>query len=144
MNYLRKFKTFLSFSKEEKCLLIRAFSTAIIVEINLRFRPFDKIKIWLKNTPENKSNQTVINKDELHQVIFIIQIISKYLPFIKCYNKALTARILLNRKGYKSTLFIGFKRDETQQLKGHASLECNDVIITGGNIHQEYIVTSTF
>jgi len=137
MNYLRKIKTFLSFSKEEKYLLIRAFYIAIIVEINLHFRPFDQIKFWLKNTPKNKLNQTARVKKELYQVISIIQIISKYLPFMKCYNKALTARILLNRKGYHSTLFIGFRRDDKQQLKGHASLESNGIIITGGFFEED-------
>ncbi len=144
MSYLSKIKTFISFTKEEKYLLIKAFCIVIIVEINLHFRPFDQIKSWLKNSQKNKLNQRVIKKTELYQIIYIIKIISKYLPFIKCYNKALTARILLNQKGYHSTLFIGFRRDDKQQLKGHASLESNGLIITGGNIHKEHIVTSVF
>ncbi|MGB0522455.1 MAG: lasso peptide biosynthesis B2 protein [Flammeovirgaceae bacterium] len=141
----RKIRSFSALPFSQKLLLTEVLLRFAIVEVALRFLPFKVVLKWLaaKGIQAKVDNPLDAAEAELKRVRVAIRMLGHYLPFIKCYNKALTARLILRRKGYESTLFIGFKKDD-KGLKGHAWLKANDLFITGGYNHAEYQVTATF
>jgi hypothetical protein len=58
--------------------------------------------------------------------------VHRYVPWnTECFTQALTAKYLLKRRGVHSLLTIGFKKEGTEQIQGHAWLSVNEWIITG-------------
>lgn len=143
LKLLRKIRSFFRLPNTEKWLILELLATLFIVEITLRFLPFKIVMKWLGNTQYLGKHQLNELTPELRQIRYSLRRLGHYLPFIKCYNKALTARILLRRRGYASTLYIGFKK-ENGKLKGHAWLTSSTQMVIGGRLHKDYQVTSEF
>ena len=58
--------------------------------------------------------------------------VHRYVPWnTECYTQALTAKCLLQQRGVPSLLTIGFKKDESGEVQGHAWLTINEWIVTG-------------
>ena len=140
----RKIDTFQSLPTKTKYILPLIIFTSFWVEISLRFLSFQVVMKWLENNYTKTKIDSKYAIQDLNQIKTGIRILEKYFPFIKCYNRALTARILLRKKGYSSTLYLGFKRDEKNKLKGHAWLKCGTIMITGGRNHRQYTITAVF
>ncbi len=74
-----------------------------------------------------------------------IQTIAKYTPWRNvCYHQALQAKLLLNRRGIPTKVYIGFKKNDRGAIEGHAWTKYQDKIITGFCNTDEYIVLSEF
>ena len=58
----------------------------------------------------------------------------------RCYIRALTAKIMLERQGIPGTLYIGFRTNEDGRFEGHAWLRANDTWITGAERREEFAV----
>ena len=61
-----------------------------------------------------------------------------------CLIRALTAKRILNSLGEKCTLYMGVAKKEGQSMTAHAWLRCGRLIITGGEILDEFTVTAVF
>ena len=61
-----------------------------------------------------------------------------------CLIRALTAKKLLNRMGERCTLYMGVRKREGEGLSAHAWLRCGRLIVTGGEIMDEFTVTAVF
>ena len=58
--------------------------------------------------------------------------VHRYVPWnTECYTQALTAKYLLQQRGVHSLLTIGFKKDESGEVQGHAWLTINEWVVTG-------------
>ena len=58
--------------------------------------------------------------------------VHRYVPWnTECYTQALTAKYLLQQRGIPSLLTIGFKKDESGEVQGHAWLTINEWVVTG-------------
>lgn len=58
--------------------------------------------------------------------------VHRYVPWnTECYTQALTAKYLLQKRGIPSLLTIGFKKDESGEVQGHAWLTINEWVVTG-------------
>jgi len=58
--------------------------------------------------------------------------VHRYVPWnTECYTQALTAKYLLQQRGIPSLLTIGFKKDESGEVQGHAWLTINEWAVTG-------------
>ena len=61
-----------------------------------------------------------------------------------CLIRALTAKKLLNRMGYKCTLYMGVRKLDGRGMEAHAWLRCGKLTVTGGEIKAGYTVTGIF
>ena len=62
----------------------------------------------------------------------------------KCYDQALTGKLMLQRRGLASTLYFGLAKDSTNLLKAHAWVRCGNRIITGRAGAEGYTVIVCF
>jgi len=62
----------------------------------------------------------------------------------KCYDQALTGKLMLKRRGLPSTLYFGLAKDTSNLLKAHAWVRCGNRIITGRAVAEGYTVIVCF
>ncbi len=56
-----------------------------------------------------------------------------------CFPQAVTAKVLLGRRGLGSTLYLGARLAESKdELKAHAWLRCGPAFVTGGDGSEQY------
>jgi uncharacterized alpha/beta hydrolase family protein len=61
-----------------------------------------------------------------------------------CFDKALTVKNMLSRRGVKTTIYFGLQKDEKKMLKAHAWLRYGKYIITGRAGMDKFKVVSYF
>ncbi len=84
---------------------------------------------------ESTTEATPIEIRGARKVAWAIRSVSPYTPWTSnCFPQALTAKVLLGRRGISSTLCIGaaFAEDKSA-LEAHAWLRCGPMYVTGGD-----------
>jgi hypothetical protein len=77
-------------------------------------------------------------------IAWLILMISRYTPWrSNCLAQALAAKMMLQRRGICSTLYLGLKRS-TNKLEAHAWLRLGEQIVTGGAVKHEFTKISSF
>jgi len=146
MRIIQKISSFLSLSREVKCLFFKAYFLSGLVKLTLIFLPFRKVLSWQgqinTSTPQNEDPTTAAFRKSLQQAMILCD---KYTLWkTECYTQAITAKILLNRKHIDGTIYIGFKKDQNGKYLGHAWLRSFDRIITGNIDIYSYSVHSFY
>jgi len=143
---LRKTKSFANIPWTTKLLFAEAIFTSAYVKITLLFLPFRKVARWLGSAqalPADVKEPDKINL--IKKIKFAVRLCSKYMPWpTECYTSSLTAKIMLKRRKLPSIIYFGFCKDEKGQLKGHAWLQCSEMIVTGFCDFSQYTVHSSF
>jgi hypothetical protein len=77
-------------------------------------------------------------------IAWVISVSSRYTPWrSNCLAQALAGKIMLQRRGICSTLYLGLKRS-TNKLEAHAWLRVGEQIVTGGAVKHEFTQISSF
>lgn len=112
------------------------------VRLALWLRPFDAIRQELDFPPRRsrrskpRANESGVN--EIMRVRRHVDVGSRYIPGASCLTQALAAQVLLRRAGLDTTLRIGVKKEPAEGLKAHAWLECDGVIVVGGEVMSQF------
>ena len=123
---------------------LEVFITAIYASL-LLVLPFSwvKKKVLIKSFETKKSPPWVSTKYLLN-ISYVIPRLEKYLPWTyQCYQQALTARLLLNRRNQANALSIGHKL-HAGKMVFHAWTSCQELVITGYQEVLSYHVINTF
>ena len=76
-----------------------------------------------------------------------IRLVADRLPWeCKCLVQSIAGRIMLNRRGLPSTVYIGVARDEEKPtgFGAHAWLRCGKVYVTGGRSEDKFTVLTKY
>ena len=74
-----------------------------------------------------------------------VEVVGKRMPWsCTCLVRALAAKKMLNRRGFRCTLFMGVATDSAGKMEAHAWLRCGNVYVTGGNGGSKYTVTAIY
>lgn len=93
----------------------------------IRLFSFKRYIPWIKN-PKNHKQKDI----QVARVEQCIKRLKKYSFWpTTCYTEAITARIILKRKGIYSQIYFGVRKDENKKLLAHAWTKVNERIITG-------------
>ena len=98
---------------------------------------------WLGST--EVAEQKTERVDEIRNVQAALARCHKYALWqTECYTLALTGKIILRRRQINSILYIGFRKDETNTLCGHAWLVSNNLCVAGNTDISRFAVHSVF
>jgi len=87
-----------------------------------------------KSTELIKPNQTTLD-----MIAWAVTRASQYFPGANtCLVQALAAQILLSRRGIPARLRLGVFKDDGDDLKAHAWVETNGIIVIGGEEIEQY------
>lgn len=133
--------------RRDKWLLLQAYVLLGVTRLAINIMPFSRLsRRFGPRMTETPAEAPVEQLREARRIAWAIRQASPYTPWrSNCFPQALTAKILLRRRGIPSTLYLGaaFKAG-VPELEAHAWLRCGPLYVTGGNGHRHYGAVAAF
>jgi len=145
MGIIKNVILFLKLKNKDKKVFLEALFYSAKSRFMVKFVPFRKIAPILGKEQEDIS----VNEDnytaEIKRISKAVKTVSRNTPWeSKCLVQALTAKYMLKKRGIKSTVYFGVAKDEEKDIKAHAWIKSNDIILTGKTGMDNYNVISIF
>jgi len=124
----RKFRTLQSMSWADRGLVAEAAVMLVAARATLAVLPFRWFEPWLSlSRAEDASSTTLVAR-----VRRAVNVASRNLPLkMACLPQAMAAKVMLARRGTRSSLWIGAARADGGEMILHAWLEAGGTIVTG-------------
>lgn len=146
-----------------KWLLAETLWLSARYRFQILHRPFAKIAPVIGVSGLETAEETLPEPitESIMEVAWAVDAVCKRTPWeSKCLVRALTAKKLLNGRGYPCTLYMGVKMEQgagkelgncgTEQpntqphMVAHAWLRCGKIFVSGGDGSMEYAVTAVY
>lgn len=110
---------------------MEAFILLHISKFIILFFPFKKIATRIGKLKTETAHEKIFS-EKIQQVEQAINRASRFtIHDSKCYDKALTAKYMLNRRNLSATLYFGLAKENGSSLSAHAWVRCGTRIVTG-------------
>ena len=111
--------------------LVPALATVLLVRLCL---PYVPLRMWKRVVGRVRGRALSAGGARVaaEDIAWAVCRASRDVPGATCLTQALSAQLLLSRRGYASLLRIGVTRAPGNQLRAHAWLESNSLIVVGG------------
>ena len=118
----------------ERWDLVVAFGAAVLIAVLLHTCSFQRVQRLVDRGAQTGRSPGQLGKNEEERLLWAVRAASRrLLPQRPCLTQALTARLLLGRRGARpTTLQIGVARDGPTSLAAHAWLERDGTVLAGG------------
>lgn len=136
---------YLKLPLKEKWILVEATFLLIIIKGMILLFPLR----WYKGVLGVQNAATDFTPDSLAMKVILcvsraIVRSRKVIPWKnQCLTEAITAKLLLRRRGVNSTLYLGVNRDNNT-MTAHAWLCCGQLFVTGKRGMEKFTVVSSF
>lgn len=110
-------------------LQLEAFGWVAFVRATLWLRPYQELLRFCRIRSGNHLDRSA------GRVLRAVRRAARLVPGASCLTQALTAQILLARRGVPSVLHLGVNRTENGVFGAHAWLEIGGVVVMGGDRH---------
>lgn len=138
---LTRIRNFLSRPTSDQVLVLQATILLGLTRFAICTFSWKRLQKLLGQRHDETAKDISADEYELaRKVYWAVHTVSPYTPWkSNCFPQALTAKILLRRRGIESTLYLGaaFKQDSSD-LGGHAWLRCGQFFVTGGDSSDEF------
>lgn len=143
---MNKFVRFFDLKLEYKLLLTEAVLMLGISRILLLTLEFKKIPQHLgEHMKESPNELTESHFSKVKKVSWAVNIMSGHTFWqSKCLAQAMTAKVMLNRRNIKSTLYLGVAKDDEGKMIAHAWVKSCGVTLTGAKGMERFTVVSVF
>ena len=143
-----KLASFFKVSNRAKWLFFEALCLIGLARIATKFYSFQRL-LEILGTHSTKTTEEPLTIDEKRHYYEYTKAINRAARVsfwhTMCYEQALTAKLMLRRRKVPSTIYIGMHRkEENQELEGHAWLRVQDFIVTGNTDLSKYVVVGVF
>lgn len=144
---LRKIVLFLKLDNKRKLIFLEAFYFLGWARIrkagkfsSLAFSLGEHMRVTNENVPEN-----IDEVYELKRISEVLKVVSKYTIWQSvCFEQAVAAMKMLERRKIESTVYFGTARDEKGNFVAHAWLRSGPFIITGGEVKDQFTIVSMY
>ncbi len=131
---MRRIRRLVALPAAEKWLLIKALVLVWLVRLALWILPFSWTKSILGRWNNNPPSRLAAKRLPAERIAWAVTRSSRLVPGARhCLTQALAAHSLLLRRGYPTSSHIGVARDEAGKLIAHAWVECEGVVLVGGD-----------
>jgi hypothetical protein len=128
---------------DDYLVFIEAWILLHVSKAIILFFPFKKIAAKL-GVSQVETPKDPIAGYQLSLVEISLKRAVKYTVYnSKCYDQALAAKFMLNRRQLPSTLYFGLNK-ENNQLSAHAWVRCGDSIVIGKHGVEKYTPVAWF
>jgi hypothetical protein len=128
---MKRIVKFLRLPFIEKQLLLKSAFLLIAFKVGLSLFSFKSLLSYLDGIKQQKKELKDAYNPSEEKIVWVINVVSRYVPYTTSLSKALTAQVLLKRHGYLSNLRIGVVKNEKGKLNAHAWVESQGRIIIG-------------
>ena len=116
-----------------KFLLVRAMFWSLYYRYIIQKRPFASYSSEM-GTFKYETPETEISDRRIEDVRWAVYAVRRWMPWsTKCFDRALTAKRLLNDYGLPCTLYMGVAPENGNGMEAHAWLRCGTEYVSGGN-----------
>lgn len=146
---LHKIKKFLDLSMQRKFLFIEAYYTLGMTRIAILWFPFKKLtrNLTQQRTPFSLPLLRSIDEEVALDIKKAIKQASAYTLWeSSCLVQSLTAQKMLKKRAISGVIYIGVKRDKSEQkeLQAHAWVQIGKYVITGEKEDKLFAIVSVF
>jgi hypothetical protein len=132
-------------SLTEYFLFTEAWIFLAFARLSLIILPFKKIAPMLGKTKFEAGEISEGPQEKQKRIGIAILRGCHYSPWrTKCFEQAIAGKIMLKRRGIKSTVFFGVVKGSTNEIHAHSWVKSNGVIVTGGPRVDQYTIVSWF
>lgn len=134
-------------SWSDQWLVVQVYCLLGFTRLAINTLPFLRLERLLgQRMAETAEEAPIVHLRQAHKIAWAIRTVSPYTPWTSnCFPQALTAKILLRRRGISSTLYMGAAfKEGGAALEGHAWLRCGPMYVTGGDGSKHYVAVATF
>jgi hypothetical protein len=125
----RKIRRFCRTPPADRRLLVEAAILLGVARAAIVCIPFKHMVPWLaKNPADPNRDDAVLNQRVSHA----ITVAARHVLWNSvCLPQAIAAKVMLSRRGFASTLFLGTVRDAERGMIAHAWLDCGGTTVVG-------------
>lgn len=130
---MKRLRKFLHLSPGERQLLLGTFVWLGLVRLGLWLLSFPTLRQLLASISRaNSVGEPKFCVPTTGKIVWAVNVSSRYMPGgAKCLARALTAQVLMSRRGYSPQLRIGVAKGEEGQLEAHAWVESQGQVVIG-------------
>jgi len=134
---------FICFPRRDKLLFFEAWLRLGLARFLVLALPFPKLAAGWGAPMFETLREPPRDGTFVERVKWAVEIASRYTPWkSNCLPQAITGKRMLQRRGLRSTLYLGLTRDPAGKVTAHAWLRCGNVYVTGGRGLQFTVVGS--
>ncbi len=123
---------------------LEAWCLLHLAKLVILFMPFKKIASWMGSLGV-ESTHDLHSSGLSTKIKHAVRRASRYtLHESKCYDQALTAKVLLGQCNLPATIYFGLAKASENQLMAHAWVRCGNTIITGKAGMERFTVIACF
>ena len=127
-----KLRKFFHLPFRQKMMFSEALFWAAFYRFQVLYMPFAKLSLKIGTmgyeTPDDADYRVAVRT-----VRTVVESVCRHTPWeSKCLVRALTAKKMLNRRGYPCTLYMGVQTGTDGKMEAHAWLRCGNLFVTGG------------
>jgi hypothetical protein len=136
---MKRLRKFFQLPWRKQRLLLKASVLLVVIRVGLALFPFAIFKRLLTRASGTPVRVRTSDRAFSEQIVWAVETASRHIPGTQtCLTKALTAQVLLHRRGYPAQVTIGVRKGSTRQLRAHAWLESQGQVVMGASLHDQY------
>lgn len=132
---MRLILSFLKLNHSDRSTLLQTYLLLTLVRLGLWLFPFERLWKGLVKLGQLQTSSPAFLKTEaqrVRQVIWAVNLSARFTPIgAKCLARALTTKVLLDRRQCPSEFKIGVAKNELGQLDAHAWIEVQNQVVMG-------------
>lgn len=142
----RLLKKWFHLSRADRCMFLHVLCLTGILRAFVIMLPFKWIARYLgKQGMNSPAEENVVKLEAAQKIGRAVEIVSRYTPWeSKCMVQAITAKVLVRKRGIANTMYFGVRKNKKNGLVAHAWLRVGPAIITGNCSVEEFKVVSLF
>jgi Transglutaminase-like superfamily len=130
---------FLKLNRSDRGTLLQTYLLLTLIRLGLLLLPFERLWKGLVKLGQPQPSTTVVLKTEVkneaqivRQVIWAVNLSTRFSPGgAKCLARALTTKVLLDRRQCPCEFKIGVAKSEQGKLEAHAWIEVQNQVVMG-------------
>jgi hypothetical protein len=131
--------SFLKLNRGDRGILLRTYLLLTLVRLGLLLLPFERLWKGLVKLGKLPPSAAAVAKTKLkteaqivRQVVWAVNLSTRFSPGgAKCLARALTTKVLLDRRQCPSDFKIGVAKNELGELEAHAWIEFHNQVVMG-------------
>ncbi len=136
---MRRLHRFVRLPAAERRLLTKAILLLCAVKVSLELLPFRTVRRLQSRVSESRLRLRKSDRCSIERVVWAVELAGRLMPRTStCLTQALTAQILLSRRGHPAFVHIGTVKAEGRKIQAHAWVESGGEVVIGGHELEQY------
>ncbi len=143
----KRISNFFRSDREARALIAEAAWTLAAAQAAVRLLSFRRLapRLGVQAGGVAKAEITPAQIAQARRVGWAIRRLAPLFPWdVKCLGQAVAGKWMLQRRGLRSTLYLGVDRGQDTWLEAHAWLRCGQEFLTGAAGHERFKVIASF